>query len=156
MRVVVREAFKAYINMQPENFHVGQKLKGDTAVHLIRHRAPVDPEDDEAAELAAAFQEDAGQDGDGDDEDQEVLEDTGETEPPHPPPGPSDPDDPGASVPPPSSDGPAELDADATVADVLAWVGEDQDRAAEALAAEQAKEKPRSTLVKALSEITTD
>ena len=43
-----------------------------------------------------------------------------------------------------------ELDIDATAADILEWVGDDPDRAAEALAAEQAKDKPRSTLVKAL------
>lgn len=46
-----------------------------------------------------------------------------------------------------------ELDIDATAADILAWVGESGDRAAEALAREQAKEKPRSTLVKQLEKI---
>jgi len=45
---------------------------------------------------------------------------------------------------------PEELDIDGTAAEILAWVGEDADRAAEALDAEQAKEKPRSTLVKQL------
>lgn len=48
---------------------------------------------------------------------------------------------------------PAELDIDATAADVLAWVGEDADRAKEALAAEEAKDKPRSTLVKQLEKL---
>lgn len=48
---------------------------------------------------------------------------------------------------------PGELDIDATAADVLDWVGDDPDRAAEALAAEQAKDKPRSTLVKALEKV---
>lgn len=48
---------------------------------------------------------------------------------------------------------PAELDIDGTAADVLAWVGEDPDRADEALAAEQAKDKPRSTLVKQLEKL---
>ena len=48
---------------------------------------------------------------------------------------------------------PAELDIDGTAADVLAWVGEDQERAREALTAEQAKEKPRSTLVKQLEKL---
>jgi hypothetical protein len=47
----------------------------------------------------------------------------------------------------------AELDIDGTAADVLAWVGEDRERAAEALAAEQAKDKPRSTLVKQLEKL---
>jgi len=50
-------------------------------------------------------------------------------------------------------DPPAELDIDGTAADVLAWVGEDPERAGEALEAEQEKDKPRSTLVKALQKI---
>lgn len=48
---------------------------------------------------------------------------------------------------------PEELDIDGTAAEILAWVGEDQDRAKEALEAEQAKEKPRSTLVKQLEKL---
>lgn len=48
---------------------------------------------------------------------------------------------------------PAELDITANAADVLAWVGEDPERAAEALEAEQAKDKPRSTLVAALTKL---
>lgn len=47
----------------------------------------------------------------------------------------------------------AELDIDATAADILAWVGEDSERAAEALEAELAKDKPRSTLVKQLEKL---
>ncbi|MFE9949294.1 hypothetical protein ACFYRJ_17385 [Streptomyces sp. NPDC005531] len=45
---------------------------------------------------------------------------------------------------------PAELDIEASAAAVLAWVGDDPERAAEALTAESAKDKPRSTLVKQL------
>ena len=48
------------------------------------------------------------------------------------------------------ADAPDELDIDGTAQQVLAWVGDDPERAEEALAAEQAKDKPRSTLVKAL------
>lgn len=48
---------------------------------------------------------------------------------------------------------PLELDIDATAAEVLAWVGDDPERAAEALEAEQAKDKPRSTLVKSLEKL---
>lgn len=48
---------------------------------------------------------------------------------------------------------PAELDIDGVAKDVLAWVGDDPDRADEALEAEQAKDSPRSTLVKALQKI---
>lgn len=43
---------------------------------------------------------------------------------------------------------------DATVADVLADVGDDPALAAEALAAEQARPKPRKTLVDALTALT--
>jgi len=42
---------------------------------------------------------------------------------------------------------------DGTAADVLAWVGDDHDKAAKALEAEQAREKPRSTLVAALEKL---
>lgn len=42
---------------------------------------------------------------------------------------------------------PTEPDADWTVAQVLAWVGDDPARAAVALEAEEARAKPRSTLV---------
>ncbi|MGW1102714.1 hypothetical protein [Streptomyces sp. NPDC002540] len=45
---------------------------------------------------------------------------------------------------------PAELDIEASAVAVLAWVGDDPERAEEALAAEQEKDKPRSTLVKQL------
>lgn len=48
---------------------------------------------------------------------------------------------------------PVELDIDATAKEVLAWVGDDPERAAEALDAEQAKDSPRSTLVKQLEKL---
>ena len=47
----------------------------------------------------------------------------------------------------------AELDIDATAVDILAWVGDDPERAAEVLEVEQAKGKPRSTLVKQLEKL---
>ncbi|WP_405909552.1 hypothetical protein OG742_37120 [Streptomyces sp. NBC_00828] len=145
MRVVVREAFKAYINHQPENFHVGQKIKGDTAVLLLRTRAAVDPEDEEAAELADSLEDKS------EDDDQEQ-----ETEQPLTPSTPAvvPVDIPGGGANPLSPPGPGtELDTDASVADVLTWVGDDAERAALALAAEQAKASPRSTLVKPLQKI---
>lgn len=43
-----------------------------------------------------------------------------------------------------------------TAAQVLAWVGEDRERAAEALAAEEARDKPRSTLVRDLTKLAED
>lgn len=133
MRVVVRDAFKAYINMQPEEFTPGQKIKGDTAVLLLRSRAAVDPDDDEAAGLAQALADEDQADGDT------------EPPPPHAPPPPSTNPDGGPTNPEPSG-----LDIEGPVKDVLTWVGEDPDRARQALAAEQAKEQPRSTLVKQL------
>lgn len=49
---------------------------------------------------------------------------------------------------------PPESLADATTAaEVLAWVGEDKERAKEALAEEEAADKPRSTLVKQLKKL---
>lgn len=56
---------------------------------------------------------------------------------------------PAAEIPDPD----AELDIEATAADILAWVGEAPERAAEALDAELAKDKPRSTLVKQLEKL---
>jgi len=135
--VVVREAFKAYINHQPEDFAPGQAIKGDTAVYLLRNHAAVDPVDDEATELADAL----AAEGQEDDE-----EDGQEPAPSHQPPAPN-PDADGGPPPPPPSD---ELDIDGSVKDILAWAGEDPERAREALDAEQAQEKPRSTLVKQL------
>ena len=45
------------------------------------------------------------------------------------------------------------LDINGTAAQVIDWVGDDPARAREALEAEQAKDKPRSTLVKKLEEL---
>lgn len=45
------------------------------------------------------------------------------------------------------------LDIEGTTADVLAWAGDDPARAAEALAAELGRDKPRSTLVKQLEKL---
>ncbi|WP_432136828.1 hypothetical protein [Streptomyces sp. bgisy154] len=51
-------------------------------------------------------------------------------------------------------DPPASLEEASTAAEVLAWVGEDPERAADALEAEESAEKPRSTLVKQLRKLT--
>ncbi len=61
--------------------------------------------------------------------------------------------EPGDDGPGADGDPPAEMDIDGTAKEVLAWVGDDPDRAAEALAAEQEKESPRSTLVKQLEKL---
>jgi hypothetical protein len=63
--------------------------------------------------------------------------------PPEPPKEPADDsDDPG------DGDGPP---VDGTIDDLMAWVDGDPERAAAALEAEQAKDKPRSTVVKRLT-----
>lgn len=137
MRVVVREGFKAYINMQPEDFHPGQKIKGDTAVLLLRTNAPVYPDDDEAVALA---QELRGAD---------VEEDQGEQQPTDPDGPPADEGQGGSTEQQPQD----ELDIDGPVPDVLDWVGTDPERAGLALRLEQEKAKPRTTLVSQLTKI---
>lgn len=61
---------------------------------------------------------------------------------------------PPADDPPPDEDPDDELDISGTAAEVLDWVYDDPERAAAAHAAESAKDKPRSTLLKALDGIT--
>lgn len=51
---------------------------------------------------------------------------------------------------------PAEYPSDGTVAEVLAWVGGDPDRARTALGIENGRDEPRSTLVGKLEKITED
>ncbi|WP_137991261.1 hypothetical protein [Streptomyces vilmorinianum] len=136
MRVVVTEAFRAYLNLQPEDFAEGQEVKGSAARYLLEAGAAVEPADDEAREIAGAP--------------------VSVPEPSHREPcvdgsvcggGQCPPEqEPDGGSPEPSG----ELDIESSVAKILQWVGEDLDRADKALAAEQAKDKPRSTLVKQL------
>jgi hypothetical protein len=58
-----------------------------------------------------------------------------------------------APAPAPKPDG---LDIDGTAAEVLAWVGDDDERALEAFEAESAKGKPRSTLLAQLEKLIGD
>lgn len=65
----------------------------------------------------------------------------------------ADPEPVAAAVPPPQQE-PVEGDlppTEGTIGDLMAWVDGDPGRAAAALAAEQAKDKPRSTVVKQLA-----
>lgn len=72
----------------------------------------------------------------------EVLETDPEPEPePEAPPETPETPDPGRDEPP----------VDGTIDDLMAWVNDDPERAVQALAAEQAKERPRSTVVKRLT-----
>ncbi|MFF3928567.1 hypothetical protein [Streptomyces hirsutus] len=126
MRVVVNETFKMFYGHTPLKLEAGQVVTGSLAEVLARGaRKRVTVLEDEQPGTGAGQQE---------------------PPPPPPPPGTGDP-----SVPPPAPVG--ELDIDAPVADVLAWVGDDSERAAEALRQELEVEKPRSTLVKQLTKI---
>ncbi|MET9140571.1 hypothetical protein [Streptomyces parvulus] len=141
MRVQANESFKVFHGHVPTQLEAGQIYTGGLAELLARGaRKKVTVLEDDRPEPEGTG-----------------TEGTGEQNPP-PPPAPAP--DPGASAPPtpPSDDGDEdedeeELDIDAPVADVLAWVGDDQERAALALRQEEASEKPRSTLVKQLAKI---
>ncbi|MFF9269080.1 hypothetical protein [Streptomyces rochei] len=131
MRVQVNESFKVFHGHVPTHLEAGQVVTGDLAELLAR-----------GARKKVTVLED----------DRPEPEGTGgEQEPPHPPPPPpaAGPNDNDPSTPP----GDDKLDIDAPVADVLAWVGDDQERAAEALRQEEAVDKPRSTLVRQLAKI---
>ncbi|MDX3455046.1 hypothetical protein PV396_24415 [Streptomyces sp. ME02-8801-2C] len=140
MRCVVNENFKVFHGHSPVKLEAGQIVSGSLADLLLRS----------ARKKVTALP----------DEDQDATEGQQEKEPP-PPPGSDDQKvpDPSAganpTVPPPG--GPqAELNIEASVKDVLVWVGEDIERARTALAAEQAKTSPRSTLVKPLEQLLAD
>ncbi|GIH70338.1 hypothetical protein [Sphaerimonospora thailandensis] len=137
MRAIATQAFKAYYNMQPLTFAAGEEFVGDAAVYMLRTGAPVEPADDEARQVLAGHQ-------DGEHQEEPT------------------PDEPGGSAPGPAEEegddpdgqdqgGP--LDINGTISEILAWVGVDEDRALEAHDAEQAKAKPRPTLLSALDAI---
>jgi len=71
----------------------------------------------------------------------EIVEADPEPEPAPPAPDPEPKEPAGGDEPP----------VDGTIDDLMAWVGDDKERAAQALTAEQAKDKPRSTVVKRLA-----
>lgn len=54
----------------------------------------------------------------------------------------------------PAPEPPTDAVPDGTAADVLTWVDDDPDRARQALDAEQAREKPRTSLVAKLAKLT--
>jgi hypothetical protein len=125
MRVRVKKATSAYWNYAIHTYPEGSELDGDLARHLA----------DNAPKGHI-----------------EVLEgDPAAASPPAPtPPGPEPKDPEGGSR--EQDDGEPPLDG--TVDQLMQWVGEDTDRATRALAAEQARERPRSTLVKRLEALT--
>lgn len=125
MRVVATEQFKTYYGMVCIDVAKDAEAEGDFAVFLAEGGAPVRILEDDRPKH---------------DESATVMQE------PEVDDGPSD------------ENGEADEDGDApgaeaTSADVVAWVGEDPERAAQALEAEQAREKPRSTLSKQLTRI---
>lgn len=126
MRVKVLETGSTYYNYGLVALVADEEVKGGLALHLLETGSAVEPLDAAAKAWRPSADEPA---------DSEKTEEEG-------------PEEEGA-------DG-DELDIDATAADVLGWVGDDPDRAEEALAAENAKDKPRSTLVKQLERIAGD
>lgn len=123
MRCVVDESFKVFHGGVPVRLEAGQVVTGSLAEMLVRRAS---------RRVTELPDEEAVDDGEGGGQQKEAV-----TPPPPPPP------------PPPGDD----LDIEASVADVLAWVGEDVERAAEALRQEQERTKPRSTLVAQLTKI---
>lgn len=123
MRVRVLRETRAYWNYAIQTFAEGEELDGD----LARHLADNTPEGSV-----------------------EVLEDDRQTEPEPQTPPPGDDTDPGdgTTTDPAATDGQPPVDG--TIDALMAWIGDDPDRAAQALAAEQAKDKPRATVIKRL------
>lgn len=126
MRVRIAKPFTAYWNYEVRPFAQDEEFVGDIARHLA------DNGPDESVEVLEADPEPEVEVEEEEEPDEDPNEDP-ETEEPEP------------------ADEP--LPADGTATDVLSWVGDDPERAAEALAVEQAKDKPRSTLVKQLEKL---
>jgi hypothetical protein len=125
MRVVATESFKTYYKMVCIDVEEGEGFDGEFADFLITGGAPVEPAGADKSPEPAAPQR-----------------------PEDPPAGPESDSDPE-----PDGEPGDELDITGTAADVLEWVGDDPQRAAEARAAESAKDKPRSTLLTKLDAI---
>jgi hypothetical protein len=126
MRVRIVTPFAAYWNYEVRPFAEGEEFVGDLARHLA------DNGPGESVEVLEADPEPEPEVEEEPDEDPEDDRD-------------DDPEDPeSANIP---------FPAEGTAAEALAWVGDDTARAAVALDAEQAKDKPRSTLVKQLEKL---
>lgn len=133
MHVRVLKPFSLYWNYAIQQFKVGEEHLGELARHLADN-APVgavDVLDDDRAEVRAATST-SGPAGDGQDDGQDLGTGDGDQSPAG-----------GDGMPP----------IDGTIGDLMAWVGDDKARAAQALTAEQAKDKPRTTFVKQLTAI---
>ncbi|WP_328439374.1 hypothetical protein OHA71_23840 [Streptomyces sp. NBC_00444] len=128
-RCVVNENFKVFHGHSPVKLEAGQVITGSLAELLLRT----------APRKVTAIADEQSADGGG--QEQEPGTQDRQQEPS------------GGDQQPPSGDPPTELDIEAKADDVLAWVGEDSERASEALRQEQARDKPRSTLLKQLAKL---
>lgn len=128
MRVRAREAMQVYYNYRLVGIAEGEEVSGGLALHLLETGSEVEPVDDGVKQWEPQQAE------------------------PDEPEGDEEPESEGEDVEPQSG----ELDIDGTADEVLDWVGRDPGRAEEALAQEQAKDKPRSTLVKKLEKVAAD
>lgn len=134
MRCVVNENFKVFHGHSPVKLEAGQVVSGSLAEMLLRsapRKVTELPDGEQPAEGSSQQQEPAHR---------EPCVDGDVCGGPHCPPE-------------SGSQAPAELDIETSVKDVLEWVGEDPERAAEALRQEQEKPTPRSTLVKQLEKL---
>jgi hypothetical protein len=128
MRVRIVKPFAAYWNYAIQEFKEGDEFDGDLARHLA---------DNGPGKSVEVLEADPEPEVEPDEDPEDEVEDNEDDDP-----GPEDPEPADAPFP-----------ADGTSADILAWVGDDLERAAVALEAEQAKDKPRSTLVKQLEKL---
>lgn len=146
MRVVVNENVKVFHGHKPVRLAAGQEVSGELAAMLLER----------ASGKVTRLDTDQGKAKSVEDEPlhRAPCEDGSVCGGPHCPPEQKTPSEDGDG---PDHPGPsAELDITASASKVLDWVGEDRERAAQALAAEEAAEKPRSTLVKQLKKLTAD
>lgn len=134
MQVTADRDFAAVRNCQMIEIKAGQQLEGDLARYLLTTGAPVSSVDDEAEAALRTAVEARGPGSEDLDAPVSPVEETAEGE---------------------AEDvGEVELDIDAKIDDVLAWVGEDPVRARTAWDAEVAKgDKARTTLLGKLEEI---
>ena len=146
MRIRVLSTFRAYWNYAIQEFRKGEEHLGGLARHLADN-APEGAvevlEDDRPAEGAQTPEEPAGEQTPSSDQGDQG---SGDGQPADGAPG----DDQGDEN--ASADG-EQPPVDGTIDTLMAWIGDDRERAARALEAEQAKDKPRSTVVKRLSAI---
>lgn len=152
MRVrVTAKSTSAYWNYSVQTWPEGTVLDGELARHLADNaKADVEVLDDDRKEARAAAAHAAEMAKQkppppGDDDSNTVQPGTGDS---------SDPANPEVPQTPPGLEGPADPDAppmDGTADDLFKWIDGDPEKAGRALEAEQAKDKPRSTVVKRLS-----